>query len=150
MLKRSLSVSVLAGALAVMTGSLYAADQVRDRTQDQTQVQDKTQKKTKTQKKEVIYGSQLMTLKERRAYRAKMRAAKTVKEREKIRAEHHKQMQERAKERGVTLPDMPPAGGMMMGPGNGVRQSGGMGGGMNGGMGPGGMGGGMMRPSDSN
>jgi hypothetical protein len=129
MLKRPISVSVLAGALVVLAGPLCAADQVRDQTQDQTktQVQDKTQKKTTVKKQERIYGSQLMTQKERNAYRAKMRAAKTVKEREQIRNEHHKLMQKRAKERGVTLPDMPPAGGMMMGPGGGMRQGGGMG-----------------------
>jgi hypothetical protein len=118
MLKRPISVSVLAAALAVSAGPLFAADQVRDRTQDQTQAQDQ----------ERIYGSQLMTQKERNAYRARMRAAKTVEEREKIRNEHHALMQQRAKERGVTLPDMPPAGGGMMRPG----------GGMGGGMGPGG------------
>ena len=99
MLKRPISLSVLAAALAVSAGPLFAADQVRD--QDQTQAQDQ----------ERIYGSQLMTQKERSAYRARMRAAKTVEEREKIRNEHHALMQQRAKERGVTLPDMPPAGG---------------------------------------
>jgi len=80
-----------------------------------------------TQDQERIYGSQLMTQDERNAYRAKMRAAKTEQEREKIRNEHHKQMMARAKERGVTLPDVPPAGGGMMGPGGGMRQGGGMG-----------------------
>ncbi|MFH2134826.1 MAG: hypothetical protein ABII81_06550 [Pseudomonadota bacterium] len=127
MLKRPISVSLLAGALAVLAGPLFAADQVREQKQDQMKMQ--------TQDQERIYGSQLMTQKERNAYRAKMRAAKTVKEREQIRNEHHKLMQQRAKERGVTLPDMPPAGGMMMGPGGGMRQGGGMGsgGGMRGG-----------------
>lgn len=119
MFKRPISISVLAGALAVLAGPLFAADQVRDKTQDQMKMQDQ----------ERIYGSQMMTQKERSAYRAKMRAAKTVKEREQIRKEHHKAMQLRAQERGVTLPDMPPAGGGMMGPG-GMRPGGGMGGGM--------------------
>ncbi|MFH2140237.1 MAG: hypothetical protein ABII63_05530 [Pseudomonadota bacterium] len=115
---RSIAVSVFAGALAVSAGSVFAADQVREQKQDQTQEQDQ----------ERIYGSQLMTQKERNAYRAKMRAAKTAEERERIRNEHHEQMKIRAKERGVTLPDMPPAaGGGMMGPGGGMRQGGGMG-----------------------
>ena len=118
-MKRPISVSVLAGALAVLAGPLFAADQVRDQKQDQT--------KTQAQDQERIYGSQLMTQKERSAYRARMRAAKTVEEREQIRNEHHALMQQRAKERGVTLPDMPPAGGGMMGPGGGMRQGGGMG-----------------------
>lgn len=81
-----------------------------------------------------VYGSQLMTNQERIDHRNKLRAAKTAEEREQVRLQHHEQMQSRAKERGVTLPDTPPpqGGGMgrRMGPG------GGMGGGM-GGMGPG-------------
>ncbi len=113
---RTIAISLFAGALAVSAGPLFAADQVRDQKQDQMQDQER------------IYGSQLMTLKERNAYRAKMRAAKTAKDRERIRNEHHEQMKMRAKERGVTLPDMPPAaGGGMMGPGGGMRQGGGMG-----------------------
>ena len=34
--------------------------------------------------------------------------------------EHHKMMQERAKERGVTLPEVPGPHGKGMGPGNGT------------------------------
>lgn len=56
---------------------------------------------------EVIYGSQLMTPEERAVYRAKLRAATTAEERVKIRAEHHKEMQERAKKLGKTLPPAP-------------------------------------------
>ena len=75
-----------------------------------------------------------MTQKERREYRLQLREAKTAEQREQIRAEHHKKMQERAKERGVKLPDLPPAQGMHkgMGPGGGGMGPGG------GGMGPGG------------
>jgi hypothetical protein len=84
-----------------------------------------------------IYGSQLMTRQERIEYRNQMRAMKTQEERNAFRLEHHKQMQERARERGVTLPDTPPAAGGGMGPGGGGMGPGG------GGMGPGGgMGGG--------
>jgi hypothetical protein len=72
-----------------------------------------------------IYGSQLMTPAERAEYQAKMRSLKTQEERDALRLEHHKQM-------GVTLPEVPPAGGMM-GPGAGGMM--GPGGGM---MGPGG------------
>ena len=67
-----------------------------------------------------FYGSQLMTQQERVEYRTKMRAAKTDEEREQLRKEHHQRMQERAKVRGVTLPEEPPAsrgGGMGKGPG---------------------------------
>ena len=123
MLKRSIAISVLAGAFAFSAGPLLAADQDRERIRDQMQEQDQ----------ERVYGSQLMTQQERDEYRTRMRAAKTAEEREQIRAEHHERMKVRAKERGVTLPDDPPARGGMMGPGGGM---GGMGSG--GGMGPGG------------
>lgn len=71
------------------------------------------------QEQEQVYGSQLMTQQERIEHRNKMRAAKTAEEREQIRKEHHERMKVRAKERGVTLPDEPPARGGGMGPGGG-------------------------------
>lgn len=69
---------------------------------------------------EPIYGSQLMTREERIEHRNKMRSLKTPEEREAYRQEHHRLMQERAKERGVTLPDAPPPRGMGPGPGMGA------------------------------
>src|SRR3990167_2804393 len=70
-----------------------------------------------------IYGSQLMTNQERIEHRNKLQAAKTAEEREQVRLQHHEQMQLRAKERGVSLPDTPPAQGggqgRGMGPGGG-------------------------------
>ena len=75
--------------------------------------------KAQVQKQEQVYGSQLMTRKERAEHRTKLRNAKTAEEREQIRNEHHERMQERAKARGVTLPAAPPAGGGGMGPGGG-------------------------------
>lgn len=74
-----------------------------------------------------IYGSQLMTQQERIEYRTQMRAMKTQEERNAFRLEHHRKMQERAKEKGLTLPDTPPAAGA----GAGMGRGGG------GGMGPG-------------
>lgn len=112
MMKRTLLASAFAVALGVCAGPASAADQ-DDR----------------------IYGSQMMTQQERNEYHDKMRAAKTADERDKIRREHHALMKERAKERGVTLPDEPPMRGGM-GPGAGMGPGGGMGSG--GGMGPGG------------
>ncbi len=90
--------------------------------------QEQSQMQAQKQKQEQIYGSQLMTRKERAEHRAKMRSLKTQEEREAYRLEHHKKMQERAKEKGMTLPDEPPAKGMG---GGGMMQGGG-------GMGPGG------------
>jgi hypothetical protein len=107
-MKRILMVSLLAAALSLSTGFTLAADQ-----------------------QEEIYGSQLMTQQERNDHRAKMNAAKTAEEREQIRKAHHERMKERAKTRGVTLPDEPPATGGGMGPGRGMGPGGG-------GMGPGG------------
>jgi hypothetical protein len=91
---------------------------------------------------EPIYGRQLMTRTEQQAYRQQMQTATSAEERQRIRAEHHRRMQERAQARGVTLPDMPPAqamggrgpgGGAGPGGGRGPGPGGGMGGGMNGG-----------------
>ncbi|UEM19138.1 hypothetical protein JL100_018815 [Skermanella mucosa] len=86
-----------------------------------------------------IYGSQMMTQQERADHRNRMHQAKSAAEREQLRQEHHRQMQARAKERGVTLPDEPPPmpghGGMGMGQGMGMGPGGG--GGSRGG-GPGG------------
>lgn len=82
-------------------------------------------------KEEPIYGRQLMTRDEIAEYQSKMRAAKTLEEREKLRKENHDKMKSRAKERGVTLPDEPP---LRRGPGMGP---GGDGTGPGGGGGPG-------------
>ena len=59
------------------------------------------------QDQERAYGWNLMTPEEREEHRNKMRSLKTEQEREQFRIEHHKKMQERAKEKGVTLPDQP-------------------------------------------
>lgn len=151
--------STLVLLLGANVGVATAQDRIQDRTQDQTKdqlqdrdrlqdrdqlqdrdrTQDRTRDRTQTQSRDTIYGSQLMTQRERNEYRARMRAAKTARERETIRLEHHRQMQERARERGVRLPDMPPARGNSTGRGG---YGGGMGGGVGGGMG-GGAGGGV-------
>jgi hypothetical protein len=68
-----------------------------------------------------------MTEQERQQYRDQMRTAKSEDERNRIRAEHHKRMQERAQDMGMTLPSEPPAygGGMGPGPGPGTGTGGG-------------------------
>ena len=116
-MKRTLIVSILVAVLSLFTGFSFAANQ-----------------------EEQIYGSQLMTQQERNEYQAKMRAAKTAEERERIRNEHHEEMRERARARGVTLPDEPASRTGGMGPGYGMGRGGGMGsgGGMGGGHGGGG------------
>jgi len=115
----------------------FAADQDRDQVQDQDQDQDQTQiqSQSKTQqttqaqdqssRNEPVYGWELMSVKERQEHRAKMQKMKTQKERTAYLEQHHKQMEERAKERGVSLPDRPmmgnrqPGGGFGPGPGAG-------------------------------
>ncbi|WP_321325493.1 hypothetical protein [Thiomicrorhabdus sp.] len=58
---------------------------------------------------EPIYGSQLMTQQERLEHQAQMRAAKTPGEKQRLRQLHHQKMQLRAKQKGIVLPDQPPA-----------------------------------------
>jgi hypothetical protein len=108
-----LIVSALATVLSSSTGFVAAATDAPP-----------VAKITQTQAQEQMYGSQLMTQQERLEFREKMHTAGTVEEKEKVRREHHKAMQERAASQSITLPDEPPAdiGGMM-------GQSGGMGGG---------------------
>ncbi len=120
-MKNTLMASALATVLSLSAGFALAADQER------------AQEKVRTQ--EQAYGSQLMTQQERAEQRDKMRAARTAEEREQIRKEHHERMQERAKERGVALPDEPPARGSRMGSGKGGMGSGGGGMGSGGGRG---------------
>lgn len=68
-----------------------------------------------------VFGRQLMTQEEIQEHRRLMQGAKTQQEREQIRAEHHERMKERAKQRGITLPDEPPAkGGGQGGSGQGM------------------------------
>lgn len=116
MLHKTLMISAVAGVFALSTGAAIAQDAAQN-----TQAQ--------TQEQQQIFGSQLMTAEERNEYRAKMRAAKTLEEREQIRREHHERMLERAKEMGVTLPDEPPArgAGRGMGPGGNAGPGGGRG-----------------------
>lgn len=133
MLDKTTKLAALTGALVFATSLAFAADQDQDRTRlmdrDQTkdQIQDRTQDRDRIQDqtRDRIYGSQLMTRKERNEYRARMRAAKTAQERNRIREQHHERMKVRAKERGVSLPDDPPARGGGMGMGGGMGAGGG-------------------------
>lgn len=56
-----------------------------------------------------IYGSQLMTQQELQLHRQEMRSAKTPEAREQIRQENHQRMRLRAREKGINLPENPPA-----------------------------------------
>jgi hypothetical protein len=71
---------------------------------------------------QVVFGRELMTDEERAEHRNKMRAAKTVEERERIQKEQHERMKIRAKERGIALPEEPLIKGGGMGQGRGMGQ----------------------------
>lgn len=58
-----------------------------------------------------VYGEEVMTPQERQAYVDRMRAAKTREDRIKLRDEHRAEMQQRAKEKGVTLQEPQRRGG---------------------------------------
>jgi len=118
MTKRVLLRFILSVVLLLPSGFIFADEQEQSQQNVQTQEQ--------------IYGSQLMTKQERAEHREKIRAAKTKQEREQIRKEHHERMKERARARGINLPDEPPvrSGGMghrggRMGPGSGMGPGGG-------------------------
>lgn len=56
-------------------------------------------------KREIIPGSELMTPQERDRYRQRIRGAKTPEEEQKVRSEHLHQVRERARLRGLRLPE---------------------------------------------
>ena len=55
--------------------------------------------------REIIPGSELMTAQEREQYRLRMRGAGSAEERERLRAEHLRAMEERARLRGLSVSD---------------------------------------------
>lgn len=122
------SITMTLAVLMLSAGAVQAADQQRDRDRIHNPAA-----ATQAQQQEQVYGSELMTPEERAAHRAKMRAAKTAAEREAIRLQHHKEMQVRAKQQGLILPDTPPAQGGGMGPGQGMGSGRGQGMGQGGG-----------------
>lgn len=88
-----MSKKLIFSVLLCLAGSALAADQVQTREQ--------------TQNRQTV-GRQMMTDEERNEQQSKMRSAASNEEREKIRAEHHEKMKERAREKGMSIPDSPP------------------------------------------
>lgn len=138
---KSITLAVSSTALILMfTGTTsFAADQEQTQTQTQTQTQSKTQAKQQIQAQvsdnDPVYGWELMSVKERKAHRAKMQKLKTPQARTAYLEQHHKLMEKRAKERGVNLPDRPMMGkqGMRSGAGLGAGAGPGAGAGAGGG-----------------
>ncbi len=83
---------------------LHTQDRLKD--QDKLHDQDKLQDRDRLhdQDGQAVYASSLMTPAERSAYMTKMRSLNTVQERNAYREQHRTEMQQRARERGVTIP----------------------------------------------
>ena len=99
-------------ALAVAAEG-HAQGEGRQGAQVRQQEQAQVRKQEWARGREIIPGSELMTSKEREQYRRRMAAAPTDAERDRLRAEHVKAMQERARMRGLQLaePVAAPGGG---------------------------------------
>lgn len=127
--------------LSLVLGTAAVSAQQGSQTRDRDQLHRTAPTQAQTQQRS-IYGWELMSPQERNQYQERMRKATTEQERERIRAEHHERMQERARERGVSIPDDPPRKGASpsggMGPSGGRGPGGGTG--PSGGTGPGGRG----------
>ena len=91
--------------ISVSTAAVMLAAAVDAAGQQQTQQREQVQSRTQERagKREIIPGSELMTSKEREDYRRRYAAAKTEAAKEKVRADHIKAMQERARLRGLEL-----------------------------------------------
>ena len=63
------------------------------------------QRQAPSVEREIIPGSELMTSRERERYRQRMRGARTADEKAAVREGHVKQMRERARLRGLALPE---------------------------------------------
>ena len=92
-----------AASMAAAVIMLMAAAEVAG--QQQAQQRERVQQRSQEHagKHEIIPGSELMTSRERENYRRRYAAAKSDAERERVRAEHVKVMEERARLRGLQL-----------------------------------------------
>ena len=98
----------LAALFAIATAGIVALAVAMDGSaQSQVQQREQVQQRTRERagQREIIPGSELMTAKEREQYRQRLAAAATDAERDRLRAEHVKAMQERARLRGLQLAD---------------------------------------------
>ena len=127
MFRLTLIASLVMGIFSVAALAAEGVETKQKSEQVKEQGAAKPQVRQREQVQQQVYGSQLMTRQERLEYHKKMRGLKTDAEREQFRNEHHQKMQERAKAKGVTLPDEPPVPGGRMGPGGGIGPGGGMG-----------------------
>ena len=99
---------VAAALIATLALTVEAIAENQSRQSMGTHMQDRDTTRDRTRDQAPIYGSMLMTEREREEHRAMMRSLKTEQERQAYRAAHHQKMQERARSQGVTLPELPP------------------------------------------
>jgi hypothetical protein len=100
------AVALMAAAVLLAAAADAAARESRAPGEEVLRLaQDGQQNKERARKREIILGSELMTSQEREEYRQRMAAAGSDAERAKVRAEHVKQMKERARLRGLQLVD---------------------------------------------
>jgi ABC-type transport system involved in cytochrome bd biosynthesis fused ATPase/permease subunit len=100
--------AALAAAAAAIILTTPAVSLGQQQVQQREQVQ--ARKQERAGKREIIPGSELMTAQEREAYRQRYAAAGSEAEKEKVRADHVKAMEERAKLRGLQLAPVAPRG----------------------------------------
>ncbi len=95
MLQRTLITAVLAGSLYVAASfGLPATGGAQEQPPTAPPVQDEW----------LLYGSPLMSLRERAEFRVRLRDARTAEQQEAVRREYYDQMLERASQQGITLP----------------------------------------------
>jgi hypothetical protein len=109
--KKLLSLAVCVLVTTLSNDAAFA----QQHSSDQQQIQ----KQAQSQDRKQLYGYDLMTEQERAEHREKMRSMKTEQEREAYRMQHHEEMQRRAREQGVEIPDEPPRPGQGKGKGQG-------------------------------
>jgi hypothetical protein len=120
--------AALVMALSVPVTAVYAQDQDQDRLQDRDQTMDQMRDQMRDRDGQPIAGYNLMTEQERQQFRDRMRSMNSMEERQAFRQQHHEQMMERARARGVELEKLPPtAAGQPKGNGKGKGMGGGMG-----------------------
>ncbi len=125
MAKYCAAATAVAVLLSLGTASTAIARQ--DTPQTGGEVKERPVPQTGDRLRQRVFGWQLMTPEERAEYHNKMRSLKTAEEREQFRRQHHKLMKERAKAKGITLPDEPPMGRGGVGPRDGMGPGGGQG-----------------------
>jgi uncharacterized membrane protein len=86
--------TIIAAAVFISAGTGSVASQNQDKT-------------GKAVKREIIPGSELMTPAEREQYRQRIRGARLPEEEAQVRGEHRKQIEARARLRGLRLADPP-------------------------------------------